>query len=172
MNRLAERFEREDQGYSEWAGVVLGQPGGIGITIWDERIQRLYAHAHTMVESLEAGTIVRADSLEELARHFGLEAAKLAATVEDYNCGVEQKRDRLGRELLELPLVPPYYGATITGALAHAFGGLKIDVYGRVLRPDGALVPNLYAGGGTAVGISGSASRAIHRMATCPQVVS
>ncbi|MBI4504983.1 MAG: FAD-dependent oxidoreductase [Chloroflexi bacterium] len=155
VNRLAERFEREDQGYSEWAGVVLGQPGGIGITIWDERIQRLYAHAHTMVESLEAGTIVRADSLEELARHFGLEAAKLAASVEDYNRGVERGCDRLGRELLERPLAPPYYGAMITGGLAHTFGGLKIDVHGRVLRPDGAPVPNLYAGGGTAVGVSG-----------------
>lgn len=155
VNRFGERFEREDQGYSEWASVVLRQPGGVAVAIWDERIQRLYAHTHTMVESLEAGTIVRAETLVELARYFKLDAATLSATVADYNRGVEHKRDRFGRELFERPLAPPYYGALTTGALAHTCGGLKIDVNGRVLRPDGTPVPNLYAGGGTAVGISG-----------------
>lgn len=156
VNRYGERFEREDQGYSEWAPVVLRQPGGVAVTIWDERIHRVYAHAHTMVESDQAGTILRVESLEELARRFELDSAKLAATVLDYNRGVEAGHDALGRELLELPLAPPYYGAWITGALAHTFGGLKIDVHGRVLRPDGRPVPNLYAGGGTAVGVSGN----------------
>lgn len=155
VNRLAERFEREDQGYSEWAGVVLRQPGGVGIAVWDERIQRLYAHAHTMVDSMKAGAIVRAERLNELAQHCGLDMSKLTATVEDYNRGVLRKRDPLGRELLDQPLVPPFYAALITGAVAHTLGGLKIDVHGRVLQPDGRPIPNLYAGGGTAVGLSG-----------------
>jgi fumarate reductase flavoprotein subunit len=43
----------------------------------------------------------------------------------------------------------------ITGTLAHTQGGLKVDVHGRVLRADGSAIPNLYAGGGTAAGISG-----------------
>jgi fumarate reductase flavoprotein subunit len=30
-----------------------------------------------------------------------------------------------------------------------------VDVHARVLRPDGSFIPNLYAGGGTAAGISG-----------------
>jgi fumarate reductase flavoprotein subunit len=32
---------------------------------------------------------------------------------------------------------------------------LKVDIHARVLRPDGTPIPNLYAGGGTAAGISG-----------------
>jgi len=155
VNKLGQRFEREDQGYSEWSGVVLRQPGGIAIAIWDERIQREYAHAHTMTESLEAGAIKRAADIEGLARSSNLDAATLADTIAQYNRGVEKKRDALGRELLELPLIPPYYAATVTGSLAHTLGGLKIDAHGHVLRPDGSPIPNLYAGGGTAVGLSG-----------------
>jgi fumarate reductase flavoprotein subunit len=156
VNKSAQRFEREDQGYSEWSGVVLRQTDGVAVAIWDERIQREYAHAHMMIESLEAGAIKRAGDVDELARSFQLEASTLAATIDDYNRGVCQKRDGLGRELLEAPLVPPYYGARVTGSLAHTLGGLKIDVHGRVLRSDGSAIPNLYAGGGTAVGISGN----------------
>ena len=44
----------------------------------------------------------------------------------------------------------------VTGALFHTQGGLKIDKKARVLRKDGNPIPNLYAGGGVAVGVSGS----------------
>jgi len=135
--------------------VVLGQPGGVAVAIWDERIQREYAHAHTMSESLQAGAIKRAADVGTLARDFDLDSAVLARTIAEYNRGVEAKADVLGRQLLELPLAPPYYAARVTGSLAHTLGGLKIDACGRVLRTDGSPIPNLYAGGGTAVGLSG-----------------
>jgi fumarate reductase flavoprotein subunit len=54
--------------------------------------------------------------------------------------------------------VPPFYGARITGALAHTQGGLVVDVHGRVLRPNGVPIGNLYAGGGSAAGISGDSA--------------
>ena len=38
----------------------------------------------------------------------------------------------------------------------HTQGGLEIDKNGRVLRADGTPLPNLFAGGGAARGISGS----------------
>ncbi len=155
VNTRAERFEREDQGYSEWSNVVLGQPEGIAVAIWDERIQREYAHAHTMVESLEAGAIRRADDVRALAEAFRLNPERLTATIDEYNRGVRSKSDALGRQLLEEPLVAPFYASRVTGSLAHTTGGLKIDVNGRVLRQDGKPIPNLYAGGGAAAGISG-----------------
>ncbi|HEX9077353.1 MAG TPA: FAD-binding protein, partial [Anaerolineae bacterium] len=52
-------------------------------------------------------------------------------------------------------LKPPYYGVQVTGALFHTQGGLRIDQRARVLKPDGTVIPNLYAGGGVAVGVSG-----------------
>jgi fumarate reductase flavoprotein subunit len=52
-------------------------------------------------------------------------------------------------------LEAPYFGAKVTGALFHTQGGLRVDFDGRVLRENGTTVPNLYAGGGVAAGISG-----------------
>ena len=43
----------------------------------------------------------------------------------------------------------------MTVALFHTQGGLRVSPDGQVLRPDGSIVPNLYAGGGVATGISG-----------------
>src|SRR5690606_1763305 len=52
-------------------------------------------------------------------------------------------------------LRPPLHAVRVTGALFHTQGGLVVDGDGRVLRPDGTALPNLYAGGGAAVGLSG-----------------
>jgi fumarate reductase flavoprotein subunit len=43
----------------------------------------------------------------------------------------------------------------VRGALYHTQGGLQVDKDGRVLRADGAALPNLFAGGGAARGVSG-----------------
>jgi fumarate reductase flavoprotein subunit len=40
-------------------------------------------------------------------------------------------------------------------ALYHTQGGLKVNAKGQVLRTDGSIIPNLYAGGGVVVGVSG-----------------
>jgi fumarate reductase flavoprotein subunit len=44
----------------------------------------------------------------------------------------------------------------VTGALFHTQGGLAVDGHARVLRPDGAALPNLFAAGGAAAGVSGA----------------
>ena len=76
-------------------------------------------------------------NIEELAQAFKAPPAALRKSLENAN------------------LKPPYYGALITGALAHTQGGLKVDVHARVLDTRGRPIPNLYAGGGSAAGISG-----------------
>jgi fumarate reductase flavoprotein subunit len=43
----------------------------------------------------------------------------------------------------------------VVPGLFHTQGGLKVDEDARVLRHDGTAVPNLFAGGGAAAGISG-----------------
>ncbi|MEO1688775.1 MAG: FAD-binding protein, partial [Pseudomonadota bacterium] len=53
------------------------------------------------------------------------------------------------------PLAAPFCGVRVTGALFHTPGGLRTDGLGRVLRPDGSPLPNLWAGGGAACGVSG-----------------
>ena len=43
----------------------------------------------------------------------------------------------------------------VTGALFHTQGGLMINSSARVVRKDGSALPNLFAGGGAACGVSG-----------------
>jgi fumarate reductase flavoprotein subunit len=149
------RFVREDQGYSEFAPIVLAQPGGTAIEIFDQRIYDVLAPTVHFQETVQAGALRSAASIEELALALHLDAGALRTTMESYNATVATGHDPLGRELLGPALAPPYYGAVITGALAHTQGGLRVDTHARVLREDGSVIPNLYAGGGSAAGISG-----------------
>ncbi len=65
--------------------------------------------------------------------------------------------DRFGRDFRNAPaLEAPFCAVRVTGALFHTQGGLRIDAQARVLRPEGAALPNLFACGGAAVGVSGS----------------
>ena len=52
-------------------------------------------------------------------------------------------------------LTAPYHAIKVTGALFHTQGGLDIDTEARVLRSDGTPMPNLFAAGGAARGVSG-----------------
>ncbi|NDB69848.1 MAG: FAD-binding protein, partial [Methylocystaceae bacterium] len=53
------------------------------------------------------------------------------------------------------PLQAPYYICRVVPGLFHTQGGLKVDKDARVLTHAGHPVPNLFAGGGAASGISG-----------------
>jgi len=155
VNLEGERFAREDQGYSEFARVVLAQPRGVAVAVFDQRIHDVVAPTEHFRETVASGALRSASSVEALAAAFRLDPARLRASIDECNAAALGGRDRFGRESLSAPLRPPLYGALITGALAHTQGGLVVDVHARVLRPDGSFIPNLHAGGGTAAGISG-----------------
>jgi fumarate reductase flavoprotein subunit len=160
VNRRGERFGCETVGYSEYAGTVLAQPGGEAWEILDQEVYRA-SRGTRFDEVIEAGKVLRFESLGELASAFGLPADALAATVEETNRAARgETPDPFGREgFLGGPLEPPFYGLRVRGALFHTQGGLKVDACARVLKPDGTRIPGLYAGGGTAVGVSGSGYR-------------
>lgn len=155
VNLNGDRFDREDQGYSELARVLLAQPRGVALEIFDQRIYDIVAKSEHFRDTVAAGALRTAASIEELAAAFHIDASRVRASFDDYNAGVASGRDRFGRETCGDMLQPVFYGALISGALAHTQGGLKVDVHARVLREDGSVIPNLYAGGGTAAGISG-----------------
>jgi len=152
------RFSNEAQGYSEQAESVLSKAKGTAFTIFDERIAGIARQFEDFRQAEAAGAIVTASTIEELARHFGLPADTLSTTfaaVETMKRG--EAKDPLGREFRgAASLQPPYKAVRVTGALFHTQGGLVIDADARVLREDGTALPNLFASGGAAVGVSGS----------------
>ena len=155
LNHEGRRFVREDQGYSEFARWVLGQPERRALEIWDERIMGRVANSEMMRDSAAARAYHRFESWEELASACRLPLGVLHDTVQKYHQAIRRGADEFGRSRFGQPLAPPLYAAWITGGLATTQGGLRVDPCGRVQRAGGGAIRNLYAGGGSAAGISG-----------------
>lgn len=157
VNAMGERFWNEASGYSEAALAVLGQPGGIAYDIFDARIAAVARQFEDFRRAEAAGAVVQAESSDELARRLNVEPQVIRATLESV---ADFKRrssiDRFGRDWSGVPqLESPYQLVRVTGALFHTQGGLAIDAAARVVRQDGTALPNLFAAGGAAVGVSG-----------------
>jgi fumarate reductase flavoprotein subunit len=104
------------------------------------------------------GAVKKFDSIEGLGEAFNLPVEVLQQVHDHFQkaaCG--ELADPLGRKEFGAPLEPPFYGVKVTGALFHTQGGLKVDASARVIDRRNHLIPNLYAGGGTAAGFSGTA---------------
>ena len=157
VNAKAERFSCEHDGYSEQAMRVIAQPGGIAWNIYDERLHQLGLEFEDYRDALKGGAVRSAGSIEQLAELCGLPPATLAETLAETQwLAAGQGRDRFGRDFTGKPaLAAPFYAVKVTGALFHTQGGLRVDTNARVLRNDGAPLPNLLAGGGAACGLSG-----------------
>lgn len=158
VNARGERFSCELDGYSEQAVRVLAQPDGYAWNIYDERLHLLGCAFEDYRAADQLGAIKLAADIAGLAAICGLPAATLAATIaETVALANGDGQDRFGRDFTaKPPLAPPYYAVRVTGALFHTQGGLVVDGQARVLRPDGRALPNLFAGGGAACGLSGS----------------
>ncbi|HSM57884.1 MAG TPA: FAD-dependent oxidoreductase [Candidatus Sulfomarinibacteraceae bacterium] len=155
VNGQGHRFGDETSGYSEHALAVLDQPEGVAWDIYDERLHQLGLSFADYREALDAGAIHCAPTIEALAQELHLPPDALARTLEAYHaCAGGEAEDPFGRQDCR-QLQAPFYGVKVTGALFHTQGGLTVDGQGRVLKEDGRPIPNLYAGGGVAAGLSG-----------------
>jgi fumarate reductase flavoprotein subunit len=160
VNAEGVRFTHELANISGMCVPVLAQPGGIAWVVFDaRRHEACLAHSVEQRQLLEIGALRQADDWSGLERLCRLPEGSLRAA----NAEIDAARqsgcaDRLGRSFEGLaPLAPPYFAVRVTGALFHTQGGLSIDAAARVLRADGRALPNVFAGGGAARGISGPA---------------
>ena len=158
VNLAGERFSNEAAGYSEQAAKVNAQPGGVAWSIFDARLHALMLQFDDYRDALSAGAVIEAADLDALADATGLPRDALARTAAQVAQMVAaEAEDPFGRGFTGKPvLAPPYRAAKVTGALFHTQGGLVVDRDARVLRADGSPLPNLYAGGGAARGVSGA----------------
>jgi fumarate reductase flavoprotein subunit len=157
VNVRGERFSNEALGYSEQAVNVVAQPGQVAWDIYDERLHKLMLEFDDYRDAVEARAIITAPTVAELARLAGIDPAGLERTVAAVAAQVGSgATDAWGRRFADRPaLTAPFYAVKVNGALFHTQGGLAVDAQGRVLRDDGSTLPNLYAGGGAARGVSG-----------------
>jgi len=158
VDAAGKRFVNETH-YPGGLGIkMLDLPGKQAYEIFDERIFQLHRNAPGLRDLgayFDEGLLLKADTPEDLAGKLGIDAAGLKQTILDCNAQAARGDKDTFDRVLPQPLVAPYYGIKVTVALYHTQGGLKVNTNGQVLRPDGSVIPNLYAGGGVAVGVSG-----------------
>ena len=137
---------------------MIAQPGGLAWDIYDARLHALGREFEDYRQAEAAGAVLSAPDARALAGKAGLPPEPFARTVDAAAAMARgQTRDPFGRDFAAKPaLAPPYYAIRVTGALFHTQGGLAVDTRARVLRKDGSPLPNLFAGGGAARGISGA----------------
>lgn len=163
VNLAGERFCDESRGYSEQAADVLRQPDGLAWTVFDHRIAAITRQFEDFKRAEAMGAILTADDWPTLAQRMGVPAealmAAMTATAEAKDARAEDAgaRDAFGRDFTGAPqLTAPYCAVKVTGALFHTQGGLVVDDNARVLDGAGKPLPNLFAAGGAACGVSGA----------------
>jgi fumarate reductase flavoprotein subunit len=145
VNERGERFMNEHVGYSEACLPVLRQPGGVAWCIYDQRLHELGMTFPDYQEAQRAGAVKKEP-------FFPL----LNNTLERVRSYAGGQQDPFGRDFSGKPtLKAPYYAIKVTGALFHTQGGLVINEHAQVLDTAGKPLPNLFAGGGAACGLSG-----------------
>lgn len=119
------------------------QPGGKNG--WGNDIDTLIAE----------GSVLKADTLEDLAKQMGADPATFVAEMEKYNsyCATGEDLD-FGKVKLGGPIdVGPFYATIRTPSIHHTMGGLEVNAQTQVLNANGDVIPGLYAAGEVAGGI-------------------
>lgn len=175
VTRDGKRFHNESTPYDFCCFAAAGHPGGVFCQIFDsnlkedvKRFQTIGCSRQTQqllaqnedtpideiyADQLEAGTMVKADTIEELADKLGFEGeAKEAflAEVEKYNGFYDQQFDEdFGKEAYRLSEIrtAPFYGGWYGGSLLTTVDGLRINEDMQVLNSAGTVIPGLYAAG-------------------------
>ncbi len=157
VNALGQRFSNEVRGYSEQAVDTIAQPGGFAWDIYDEIREKPILGFTDYKEVAELGGVRKAPTVEALAQLIGVPVDALKQTfAEVAEMCAGTRPDPFGRDFRnKQPLTAPFCAVKVTGGLFHTQGGLVIDTHAQARRADGSTMPNLFAGGGAARGLSG-----------------
>ncbi len=158
VNRDGKRFydEGEDvwpKRYAIWGRLIAQQPDQIAYSLFDAKSVRLF------MPSIYPA--IRADTIEGVAAQLGLDAAKVARTVADYNAAAPgenfdgSKLDGCGTQGLTPPKTnwarkidtPPFYGYPLRPGITFTYLGVRVNERAQVLLEDGRPAGNLFASG-------------------------
>jgi 3-oxosteroid 1-dehydrogenase len=184
VDQTGARYIREVQSYMQFCQEVYERnkvaPAVPSWLVMESRYIDRYMVAGTLPGSrkpqawFDAGFLVKADTLAELAEKCGMNPSTLEDNVLRYNAlartGVDtdfRKGDRaydryFGDPTTGLPnpnMAPleqgPYYAYKFYPGDIGTWGGVLTDANARVLREDGSVIPNLYATGTSAASFMG-----------------
>jgi succinate dehydrogenase/fumarate reductase flavoprotein subunit len=171
VNVRGRRFVDESIGDETSNQLVLRQPEGRAVLLCDDRVRGDHAvgppYPHGQVvdrfaaAAAAGGRLTQAATLDDLVERvaeWGVDPVALARTLADYEAAARGEAVALDAPLPAEPAPlrePPFHALAVAPCLTFGFGGLRVDVDGRVLDRDGTPIQNLYAAGADAGGLQG-----------------
>jgi 3-oxosteroid 1-dehydrogenase len=172
------RFVNESCAYMEFGQAMYRANAIPAWAVFDSNHRRKYPWGMALPgkvskDMLESGYMRRFDTLEELARGCGIDAAGLAATVDRFNGFARTGADldfhrgesaynryygdptvKPNPNLAAIERAPFYAVAIYPGDVGTA-GGILADENGSALREDGSVIPGLYVTGSSSAAVVG-----------------
>ena len=165
VNLEGDRFVNEGAARDVLAGAIFAQPKSTYYVVVNKvrypSRDWVDANGATIRDMVALGSVVEANTLEELAKKTGMNPAKLKASVDNYNKIVKgEMKDPLGFQAnnkADTTLTEgPWYACKKVPTVHHTMGGIKINVNAQVIDVNGKVIPGLYAAGEVTGGIHGS----------------
>jgi succinate dehydrogenase/fumarate reductase flavoprotein subunit len=180
VNRRGQRFVNEAHNYNDmmkpffsFDPVSYERPNLPAYLVVDQSFRDKYMLMTLLPGMKTPAFIPQAETLDELARKLGVDAAGLAATVQRFNGFAREGVDRdfrRGESLYDhfygdpdhrpnpnLGTIerPPFYALEVFPGSIGTKGGPRVSVDAEVLRVDGAPLRGLYAAGNVMAGVTG-----------------
>ncbi|MDF7639113.1 FAD-dependent oxidoreductase [Lactobacillus sp. ESL0791] len=176
VNLRGKRFSNESVPYQYIVNAASKEPGYLYAMIWDDNYGEYAKQFHTLgcarvgfpgymasaeklmedtQQYVDKGLVVKADTIEELAKKLHLPVENLVKTVNRYNDLVVAHIDKdFGKEQYRLTAVDkkPFYGCILGGRVLDTLDGLRINKKMEVLNEDYEPIEHLYAAGNASGG--------------------
>ncbi|WP_313371116.1 FAD-binding protein, partial [Sedimentibacter sp.] len=137
--------------HSSWIQMPLSLPA---FAVFDETArlsQPVYdSWSEGNIEEIEKGYIIKADSIDELAKKIGVDSANLKKTIKDYNKFCNDKKDtdfNRNPKTLKPITKAPYYAMELVPSFTNTQGGPERNKNGEILDVNGKPIPHLYSAG-------------------------
>ena len=143
--------------YVKYGREILRQPQRVAFQVFDDKTRHLLRDEYWIPQA----SVVKANTIVELADGLGVDREGLTRTVSEFNAAVREGDfspavlDGKGTEGIIPPKSnwvqpldkPPFLGYAVTCGITFTFGGLKIDGRAQVLDTEDAPIPGLFAAG-------------------------
>ncbi|HCM89719.1 MULTISPECIES: flavocytochrome c [Vagococcus] len=153
VNKEGKRFVEELERRDVISKAVTKQSDGHSYMFWDQaamdksKVDK--THKKEYESLINRGLLVKADTVEEAAKHFEIDAKELQKTVDTYNQYAKDGKDKDFNKRGELVAFGegPYYIMKSIPAVHHTMGGLTINTKAQLVDGDKKVIPHVYAAG-------------------------
>ncbi len=161
VNQEGKRFVSEYESRDVMAKAALEQKDGIfyiicdQVTAGDPKPGDKNGWGNDIDTLIAEGSVLKADTLEDLALQMGCDPEVFVAEISRYNQFTQSGSDedfnktKLGKALDQAP----FYATIRTPSIHHTMGGVQINAMAQALNESGDVIPGLYAAGEVAGGI-------------------